>query len=181
MLGMVFRGFTDLVEDRFGLATLDAILQETDPASGGAYTAVGTYHHEEMVALVAALSRTANIPVADLLRTYGEALFGSLANSHGAIIAGYPNALDLLADLERTIHVEVRKLYSNAELPSFAIHREADALVLDYRLLPALCRSRPWPAAWLRRLLWRADRDYIHALAARRWQCRPFRLDPGCA
>ena len=52
MKGIVFREFMQMVEDQFSLETADAIIEASHLASGGSYTSVGTYPHEEMVELV---------------------------------------------------------------------------------------------------------------------------------
>jgi|GEM_PF-6323264 len=79
MKGIVFREFGELVTARFGEATWDALINESKVASGGAYTAVGTYPHEEAVGLLMALSRKTGVAPDDLLRAFGEHLFGILA------------------------------------------------------------------------------------------------------
>lgn len=56
MKGIVFTEFIEMVENRFSADMMDDILDAANTASGGAYTAVGTYDHGEMVALVSALS-----------------------------------------------------------------------------------------------------------------------------
>ncbi|MGV3637217.1 MAG: heme NO-binding domain-containing protein [Flavobacteriales bacterium] len=119
MLGVIFTEFLELVEQRFGLAMTDRILTEAAPANGGAYTAVGHYPHTEMVALVGRLHQATGIPIADLLRTFGEHLFGRLAEQYPDMIAGVPDSLSLFATIDRHIHVQVKKLYPNAELPTF--------------------------------------------------------------
>jgi hypothetical protein len=57
MKGLVFREFIDLVETKFGDDIVDEIIEAADLPSGGAYPAVGTYPHSEMVSLVVELSR----------------------------------------------------------------------------------------------------------------------------
>jgi len=57
MKGMVFTEFLEMVEDQFGFTMADKIISEAELASGGVYTSVGTYHHQEMVALVVNLSK----------------------------------------------------------------------------------------------------------------------------
>ena len=49
MKGMIFTEFLDMVEERFGLAVADRIIEAGGSSTGGAYTAVGTYDHREMV------------------------------------------------------------------------------------------------------------------------------------
>lgn len=45
MKGIVFTEFVDMVEAQFSADMVDDILDDAAPASGGAYTAVGTYDH----------------------------------------------------------------------------------------------------------------------------------------
>ncbi len=52
MKGMVFTEFLEMVEDRFSPEIADRIITASDLRSGGAYTAVGTYEHSEMIQLV---------------------------------------------------------------------------------------------------------------------------------
>jgi hypothetical protein len=51
MKGIVFTEFIEMVEQRFGYEIVDELLTETELPSGGAYTAIGTYSHHEIVAI----------------------------------------------------------------------------------------------------------------------------------
>lgn len=134
MKGIVFTEFLEMVEDRFGFETADKIVTEADLASGGVYTAVGTYDHREMVRLVVNLSQESGIAVADLLKVFGQHLFGQFVTGYGHFFRGIHSAFDFMAKIEDYIHVEVRKLYPDAELPSFDIQRpDSHTLVMVYR------------------------------------------------
>lgn len=133
MKGMVFTEFLELVEDAFGMDVCDTILERVDPPSGGSYTAVGTYDHQELVDLVAALSDATSTPIPDLLRTFGRHLFGRFVQGYPALFEDADDPLDFLASVEEHIHVEVRKLYPDAELPTFDHDRTDDGLELVYR------------------------------------------------
>lgn len=117
MKGIVFQGFLNLVEETFGLEMMDAIIEESNLASGGAYTSVGTYDYGEIVTMAGHLSARTGIPLSDLVRTFGTYLFTHLASAHPALIAKLSNAFEMLDSIERDIHREVRKLYPDAELP----------------------------------------------------------------
>ncbi len=67
MKGLVFTEFLDMVEQRFSADMVDDIIEASDLPSGGAYTAVGTYSHSEIVALVQQLAIRTGIAVPDLL------------------------------------------------------------------------------------------------------------------
>jgi len=133
MKGIVFREFGELVIARFGDATWDALITESKVPSGGAYTAVGTYPHEEAVALLMALSRRTGVSPDDLLKVFGEHLFGVLSQRYPFAVAGHADLFPFLESLEGVVHVEVRKLYPDAELPTFVTRQEGDTFVLEYR------------------------------------------------
>ncbi len=96
MKGIVFSEFLELVEEKFGLETVDHLIESTELASGGAYTAVGTYPHSEMVALVVALSQKSGIPVPDLLKVFGHHLFNTFNKNYSVFFEGVEHPYDLL-------------------------------------------------------------------------------------
>lgn len=134
MLGMVVTEFCEMVETAFSPELLDRILMRAGLASGGAYTAVGQYPHEEMQRLVAELARETETPAPALLEAFGEYLFPRLVEQHPRAIEHCDSLLSLLDRLDATIHPAVRRLYPAAELPSFTtLVREKDRITLAYR------------------------------------------------
>ncbi len=125
MKGVVFTEFLEMVEERFSLEVADAVIRRADVPSGGSYTAVGTYPPAEMVRLVGALSQETGTSAPDLLRAFGKHLLGRFAAGYPQFFAGVPSTFAFLENVERYIHVEVKKLYPDAELPTF----ECDASV----------------------------------------------------
>lgn len=134
MKGVVFTSFLEMVEGSHGLDMVDDIIDACDLPSGGSYTAVGTYDHTEIVALVVALHEKTGVSVADLLGTFGEHLFSILIQSYPQFGAHLTSSLDMFESIENYIHVEVRKLYPDAELPTFQCDRIApDKLKMIYQ------------------------------------------------
>ncbi len=134
MKGIVFTEFLEMVEQTFGADMVDDIIEGASLPSGGAYTAVGTYDFREILALVTTLSAKTGIPVPQLVHAYGKYLFGRFVVGFPQFFRGVPDALSFLSSIEKYIHVEVRKLYPEAELPSFDADRRApDTLLLTYR------------------------------------------------
>ena len=119
MKGIVFTEFLDMVEDKFGLETVDQIINNSDLQSNGVYTSVGTYSHFEMVSLVSALSDKVNIPIDKLIYTYGVHFFDVALKSYPEFFENQKSAFDFLISLDSYIHPEVLKLYPDAELPRF--------------------------------------------------------------
>lgn len=134
MKGVVFTEFLEFVGANYGPDTVDDIIDDSQVPSGGAYTAVGTYDHAEMVSLCTALASRTGTPAADLVRSFGCHLSGSFAKGYPAFFARSGNFFDFLESIEAHIHVEVRKLYPDAELPTFSVEqRTPTRLVLQYR------------------------------------------------
>lgn len=139
MKGIIFREFIGMVESRFSLETADAIISASELQTDGAYTNVGTYPHEEMLQLVSHLSILSHIPVPDLLSAFGRYLFDRFALIHPDYITTQANAFQLLRLLDGHIHVEVRKLYAEVELPSFDyIEKNDGSMIFIYRSTRAL-------------------------------------------
>lgn len=140
MKGIVFTVFGKMVEEKFGLKIWDQIIRETNPASGGIYTASATYSDAEVFSLIGKLSEITQTPANDLVFSFGEYLFHQLA-------AKYPHFLKnltfkkFLMSIEHVIHVEVKKLYPDAGLPTFSYETPSDSeLVMIYRSPRKLCR-----------------------------------------
>lgn len=123
MRGIVFTQFLDMVEQKYSYETVDTLLLTTHLPSGGNYTSAGTYPSYEMFHLVKGLSHCTHIPVADLLREYGHFLFKTFVTNYHHFILAAPDAFSFLSSVDNYIHVEVKKLYPDAELPHFLITR----------------------------------------------------------
>lgn len=132
MKGVVFTELIELVEEKFGWEMAEDVLNAVDLASGGVYTAVGTYPHEEILALVVELSRRTDVPVPTLVQVFGTHLFGKFSTAHPDFLSGADTAFDFMAQVENHIHVEVRKLYPGAELPSIDTQMQGESMIVDY-------------------------------------------------
>lgn len=134
MKGIVFTEFIDMVESKFGLGMMDDIIESANLPSGGIYTAVGTYDHSEMVELIVGVSKRTNISVNHLLKIYGKHLFVILVNSYAHFFPNIKSAFDLFEQIDSHIHVEVLKLYPDAELPKFNTQRlDANTIEMLYQ------------------------------------------------
>jgi hypothetical protein len=123
MKGIVFSEFNDMVEATFSPAILDTIITRAGLPSGGAYTTVGTYDHQEVLQLVACLSDETGTPTRDLMMAFGSYLAGRFAEIHPDFFAEAGDVFEFLESIEGHVHVEVRKLYPDAELPTFETRR----------------------------------------------------------
>ncbi|MDH3716479.1 MAG: heme NO-binding domain-containing protein [Planctomycetota bacterium] len=134
MKGIIFTEFLEMVEDRFGLEMVDRIIEQSDLESSGAYTAVGTYGHDELLQLVCQLSASLAIPVPDLVRAFAHHLFKSFTSTYPYVLEGLNSSIEMLQNVEDFIHVEVKKLYPDAELPTIGFRKlREDCWELTYR------------------------------------------------
>ncbi|TXG35316.1 heme NO-binding domain-containing protein [Seonamhaeicola maritimus] len=134
MKGIVFTEFLDLVEDKFGIEMVDRIIEQSELQSGGAYTSVGTYDFSEMLKLLKNLSSNTGIAIDDLLLVYAEHFFSVLEKSYPLFFEMYSDPIEMLASIENHIHVEVIKIYPDAELPTFElVEKTDDSLIMIYK------------------------------------------------
>ncbi len=134
MKGIVFTEFLELVEDKFGLEMADTIIQESNLESGGIYTAIGTYDFSEMLNLLTSLSKHTDLSIDNLLLVYAEHFFGVIKKSYPGFLEQYDDPIEMLSSIENHIHVEVRKIYPDAELPTFTtVEKTENTLVMIYR------------------------------------------------
>jgi hypothetical protein len=134
MKGLVFTEFLDFVETQMGADMVDDIIDDCELSTGGAYTAVGTYPFSELRDLLLAVVKRSGAQPGDLLRAFGHKLCDTFASGYGQYFDSAGSLFQLLASIDDHIHVEVRKLYPDAELPSMRIAgRSPDQMLLDYR------------------------------------------------
>jgi len=132
MRGIVFTELIELIEGKFGYDKLDDVIDDANLENDGAYAATGNYPFEELVRLVVSLSKKTNIPVETLLEVYGEHLFSKLISIFMAFNKS-DDVLEFIGSVESYIHVEVRKLYPDADLPTFnVINSTPEMLEIDY-------------------------------------------------
>jgi hypothetical protein len=133
MKGMVFTEFLEFVGERFGEDMVDDIIEVSALPSGGAYTSVGTYSHGEMASLCGALAERTQQPVGELVRDFGDRLSDTFARDFPDFFRRAGNLFDFLESIEAHIHIEVLKLYPDAELPRFTVEeRSAARMVMLY-------------------------------------------------
>lgn len=126
MKGVVFVELLSMAEDALGEDVVDDILASCDLPSGGAYATVGTYSCEELFTLVGEISKRSGIASEDLQRAFGQKMMSYFSQNFPDFFEGRTHCFEMLERIDDDIHVEVRKLYPDAELPRFETHRRSD-------------------------------------------------------
>jgi len=124
--GIIFTELVEMVETTFSPEIADRIIEKSDLPSGGVYTAVGTYDHSEIVSLVTALSEETGMPAKDLVLAYCNHLFGRFTELYPQFFSDKQDVFSFLKGVDGVIHVEVKKLYPDAELPRFTCEELSD-------------------------------------------------------
>lgn len=140
MKGIIFTEFMDLVEEKFGLEELDNVLLEA--GDSGVYTAVGSYDHRDLVKLIVQLSKRTGISPEDLQRVFGQSVFHNLYNTlpDNSSLQGCKTTFQFIKLVEDYIHIEVKKLYPEANPPKFDFLSESETeMTFDY--MSARCMS----------------------------------------
>lgn len=120
MKGVVFTEFLEMVETGFGMEVADGVIMRGCPFHTAGFTAVGTYDYKNLVGMVGELSKITETPAQSLVYEFGKHMFGKFYESYPEAFDRVTSTFELLARVEEVIHVEVRKLHPDAELPSFS-------------------------------------------------------------
>lgn len=137
MKGVVFNVVEEVVTEQLSVAAWDAILQAAE--ADGAYTALGTYPDEELLRIVSAAGRITGMSDNEVLRFVGIHGFRGLADRVPDVMRGMRHWVDVLVDLDRIIHAEVRMLYPDAIVPGFVTTLQPDGVLLRYSSQRSMC------------------------------------------
>lgn len=138
MKGIIFNLLEEVVTTKFGADTWDKLLQQANV--DGAFTSLGSYPDEQLVALVEAASAELKLPAAQIVRWFGGEAIPLLAKKYPGFFSRHTSTRPFVLTLNGIIHPEVRKLYPGADTPDFEIDATSpDVLVMVYRSKRKLC------------------------------------------
>lgn len=133
MKGILFVEFIDFLEERTDEATTQEIINAAELESQGAYSRVGLYDYQELITLLVAAAERLGSPADELLNAYTDHLMAMFYREYPGFFEGASCAGDILKNLDAHIHVQVQKLYPDAELPSFDYEVVGDKIHLHYQ------------------------------------------------
>lgn len=131
MKGLIFNIVEEIVTELYDADTWDDLLAAA--AVDGAYTALGNYDDQQLLAIVDAASTATGIEADDLWRTVGRHALPKLAARLPGIEERTGSSLAFLLSVNDIIHPEVRTLYPEAVPPVFEFTEGDDGLVVRYR------------------------------------------------
>lgn len=134
MRGVVFTELMEFVEEKLGFEVADKMIEKSKLDNGGVFTQGGNYPFKDMVKLLTSLSEITGKTPAELLEIFGEHLFAVLVKIYGKNIKENETALSFIDSVENYVHVEVKKLYPDAELPTFTTtYKDDKKIVIIYQ------------------------------------------------
>lgn len=134
MKGLIFNGFLEFVEHSMSYDMVDKIIIKSNLPSDGVYTSIGTYNPQEIFTLVSTLSGETGIAQKTLLIDFGEYLFGIFVTKYPRFFKHKTTVFQFLSQVDSCIHVEVKKFYTDADLPSFKCNTvDPNKLIMIYQ------------------------------------------------
>lgn len=138
MKGVVFNILEDMVTERGGLHLWQKVLDKAGVEGG--YTAVATYGDEELFEIVGVVVEELGLPAEEVIGAFGVYMFGQLARRYPAFVDNCDDFFSFLESIDSVIHLEVRKLMTETQLPSIECIRQSDTeLLINYSSPRKLC------------------------------------------
>lgn len=140
MKGSVFNAFEAFVDSRPHGPSFDVVLDGTTLEDPGPHVGPGTYPDADLVALVTRYAGLCRLQVSSVLVEFGRFLFAVLDHHAPAFARAFDEPVAFLESLDRVIHVEVRKLDSEAYVPTVLVERKGDGgITLSYHSKRQMC------------------------------------------
>ena len=117
VLGLVFTELTGFIERHHSEDVVDEVLAAIGFEHDGAWTAVGNYPHEEALSVIVRAAEVLGEDPNTMVVAFGRELFGRFKVLYPNFFGDVTTALEFLERVEDHIHIEVRKLYSEARTP----------------------------------------------------------------
>jgi hypothetical protein len=136
--GIIFNLVEEVVTNDHGPDAWDDILASAGVE--GAYTAVGSYSDDELLAIVSAAAATTGLSEDDVMRHVGRHAIPQLAQRYPEFFSIHRGLRTFLPTLNSVIHPEVRKLYPGAQPPHFAITEDPEGgILMEYHSQRSMC------------------------------------------
>jgi len=132
MKGILLSEFIEYLETRFGEIETQQIIENADLPSNGSYSRVGMYGYQELIKLLSDAASSTGKDSEIILNEYTDHLFAVFQKDYSTFFQDAKNAIDMLKTIDDHIHIEVKKLYPDAELPEFSYKEANDKLYLYY-------------------------------------------------
>lgn len=139
MKGVIFNVLEEMVEDNYGMAVWNDILDEANQ-SEGIFIAGQSYADETLFMFIQIICQKLELPSNLVISSFGEYLFGKLVVRHKVLMEKQTDLDSFLKSIDSIIHVEVSKLYIDPNLPKIQCHNnDSGSMTLRYHSPRKLC------------------------------------------
>lgn len=139
MHGLIFAELQKYAETRHGKGTWHILLQKAGQEAKF-YLPVREYPDSELGALVVAASSMTGLPVAEVLKDFGEFIVPDLIKMYGHLMRPEWTTIDVIENTEGTVHSVVRVKNPGAKPPQLNTERlSANEVVLFYTSPRQMC------------------------------------------
>ncbi len=132
MKGIILSEFVEFIEQELGEDIAQTIIDNSEVESEGAYSRVGLYDYQELIQLLTHTVTETDTEASILLARFSDHLFMVFKRDYSLFFEGVSSAAAMLKQIDDHIHVEVQKLYPDAELPTFNYTQDGTVLTLTY-------------------------------------------------
>ena len=133
MKGVVFVKLNEFIDQTFGFALWEELLDITDLPSKGIYTSIATYDDTELFALLESLTNKTGLHPNQAQVAFGKWLFKELYAMAPPEAHNFNDPFVFLKGVQNVIHVEVKKLNPDVILPEFKFLEETStSLTFEY-------------------------------------------------
>jgi hypothetical protein len=124
MHGLIFTELQKYVNNKFDYSTWKALLEKAD-LKGKLYVPTQIYPDSDVLKIVEAASKATKIPQSDILEDFGKFMVPDLLKIYSTSVKPEWKTLDMLENIEGTIHRAVRQRAPGATPPSLVCTRLA--------------------------------------------------------
>lgn len=140
MKGVIFCYLKEFIEERYGLETWYELIDLCPLKQKPPYVKPGNYSHFDFLSIVDGIANKVGESSNIFIKEFGKATFQRMARDYPVFVEKYDHPKPFLLTVDGIIHVEVQKLFSNAELPQFYYEDVGEnALIIRYQSERKLC------------------------------------------
>ena len=115
MKGIVFNLLEDFIIDGWGEEAYDEIISLCPLRTKEPFIGPGTYEDADLLAIVGKAAETLSVSVPEAVHAFGKYCFPKLASKYPMFLEGHKHPKTFLKTIDDVIHVEVKKLFKDAE------------------------------------------------------------------
>lgn len=140
MKGIVFNILEDFICQNWGDEKYEEILALCPLKTKEPFVGPGSYPDSDLTLIAAKAAEVLGVPLNQALRSFGEFAFMKFSLKFPQFTRDAQSARDFLLTVDSVIHVEVKKLYPDAETPRFSYQDLSEnQLIIVYQSRRKLC------------------------------------------